>query len=124
MNRPQLLHLSDGATHWVGVDHEGIPLWPDVLLNDSRLDVFNLYKGVVTHGGFSVVFPEADVTELPTEVQESIFKTMRNYQEDTIGARSVLRAHYEALLYNYELAHSEDVQLDYLSTESDEIKPS
>lgn len=86
--------------------------------------MFNLYKGVVYHGGFSIVFPEADVTELPTEVQETIFRAMRNYKEGTIGARSVLRAHYEALLYNYELAHMEDIPPDYLDTESDEIAPS
>ena len=35
-----------------------------------------------------------------------------------------IRAHYEALLYNYELAHMEDIPPDYLDTESDEIAPS
>lgn len=91
----QFSHFSQGLSH-VGVDSHGIPLWPDVYLNEVRLDVFELYRGVVQHGGFSVVFPESEVDILtPSETQINIFRNMRNFHEGTIGLRGVLKAHYQ-----------------------------
>ena len=109
-----LYFLSAGASHAVDVDSMGVPLWPEVYLNEIRLDVFNLYRGVVERGGFDVVFPETDDlnADTPSPAQEEVFREMRNYKEGTIGVGGVLRAHYEYLLLKYESErYDDDVRL-------------
>ncbi|KAL0354428.1 UNVERIFIED_CONTAM: AT-rich interactive domain-containing protein 4 [Sesamum radiatum] len=64
----------------------GLAEFPDAILNAKRLDLFNLYREVVTRGGF--------------HVGNGI-----NWKGQGVG--NTLKRHYETYLLEYELAHDD-----------------
>ncbi|CAH9088676.1 unnamed protein product [Cuscuta europaea] len=80
----------------------GLAEFPDAVLNARRLDLFNLYREVVTRGGFHV--------GNGINWKGQIFSKMRNHSVTNrmTGVGNTLKRHYETYLLEYELAH-EDV---------------
>ncbi|KAA0059361.1 AT-rich interactive domain-containing protein 4-like [Cucumis melo var. makuwa] len=80
----------------------GLAEFPDAILNGKRLDLYNLYKEVVSRGGFRV--------GNGINWKGQIFSKMRNYTMTNrmTGVGNTLKRHYETYLLEYELAH-EDV---------------
>ncbi|XP_042469732.1 AT-rich interactive domain-containing protein 4-like isoform X2 [Zingiber officinale] len=83
------------------VPQGGISEFPDVVLNAKRLDLFNLYKEVVSRGGFYV--------GNGINWKGQVFSKMRNYtiSNKMTGAGNTLKRHYETYLLEYELAHDD-----------------
>ncbi|XP_062114384.1 AT-rich interactive domain-containing protein 4-like [Humulus lupulus] len=73
--------------------------FPDAILNGKRVDLCNLYKEVVTRGGFHV--------GNGINWKGKIFSKMRNYTmtNRVTGVGNTLKRHYETYLLEYELAH-------------------
>ncbi|KAK4774627.1 hypothetical protein SAY86_009562 [Trapa natans] len=84
------------------VPQGGLAKFPDVVLNAKRLDLFNLYKEVVSRGGFHV--------GNGINWKGQVFSKMSNYtlSNRITGVGNTLKRHYETYLLEYELAH-EDV---------------
>ncbi|XP_042398717.1 AT-rich interactive domain-containing protein 4-like isoform X1 [Zingiber officinale] len=83
------------------VPQGGLSEFPDVVLNAKRLDLFNLYKEVVSRGGFYV--------GNGINWKGQVFSKMRNYtiSNKMTGAGNTLKRHYETYLLEYELAHDD-----------------
>ncbi|ONI15238.1 hypothetical protein PRUPE_3G031800 [Prunus persica] len=79
----------------------GLAEFPDAILNGKRLDLYNLYKEVVTRGGFHV--------GNGINWKGQIFSKMRNYTMTNrmTGVGNTLKRHYETYLLEYELAHDD-----------------
>ncbi|KAK4269017.1 hypothetical protein QN277_022226 [Acacia crassicarpa] len=79
----------------------GFSEFPDAILNGKRLDLYNLYKEVVTRGGFHV--------GNGINWKGQIFSKMRNYTTTNrmTGVGNTLKRHYETYLLEYELAHDD-----------------
>lgn len=84
------------------IPQTGIDSFPNVVLNGKRLDLYNLYREVVTRGGFYV--------GNGINWKGQIFPKMRNHTmaNRITGVGNTLKRHYETYLLEYELAH-EDV---------------
>ncbi|KAL7100304.1 hypothetical protein ACP275_09G138500 [Erythranthe tilingii] len=79
----------------------GIDEFPDAILNAKRLDLFNLYREVVTRGGFHV--------GNGINWKGQVFSKMRNHTVTNrmTGVGNTLKRHYETYLLEYELAHDD-----------------
>ncbi|EFJ44779.1 hypothetical protein VOLCADRAFT_121257 [Volvox carteri f. nagariensis] len=80
--------------------------FPEAVLNGVSLDLFGLYREVVTRGGFRV--------GNGINWKGQVFPRMRNWTETNkqTGVGNALKRHYQNYLWEYELAHPEDVTLD------------
>ncbi|KAH7546999.1 AT-rich interactive domain-containing protein 4 isoform X1 [Ziziphus jujuba] len=83
------------------IPQSGPAEFPDAILNGKRLDLYNLYKEVVTRGGFHV--------GNGINWKGQIFSKMRNYTMTNrmTGVGNTLKRHYETYLLEYELAHDD-----------------
>ncbi|KAI4379593.1 hypothetical protein MLD38_005871 [Melastoma candidum] len=83
------------------VPQGGIAEFPDAVLNAKRLDLFNLYREVVSRGGFNV--------GNGINWKGQVFSKMRNYTSTNrmTGVGNTLKRHYETYLLEYELAHDD-----------------
>ncbi|CAL9205428.1 unnamed protein product [Musa hybrid cultivar] len=83
------------------VPQGGISKFPDAVLNAKRLDLFNLYRQVVSRGGFYV--------GNGINWKGQIFSNMQNYTASNkmTGVGNTLKKHYEMYLLEYELAHND-----------------
>ncbi|KAL9228482.1 hypothetical protein vseg_004060 [Gypsophila vaccaria] len=79
----------------------GLAEFPDAILNSKRLDLYNLYREVVSRGGFHV--------GNGINWKGQVFSKMRNYTSTNkmTGVGNTLKRHYEAYLLEYELAHDD-----------------
>ncbi|OIV97332.1 hypothetical protein TanjilG_07084 [Lupinus angustifolius] len=79
----------------------GLAGFPDAVLNAKRLDLFNLYREVVSRGGFHV--------GNGINWKGQIFSKMRNHTltNRMTGVGNTLKRHYETYLLEYELAHDD-----------------
>ncbi|XP_057535676.1 AT-rich interactive domain-containing protein 4-like [Amaranthus tricolor] len=79
----------------------GLAEFPDAILNSKRLDVYNLYREVVSRGGFHV--------GNGINWKGQVFSKMRNYTATNkmTGVGNTLKRHYETYLLEYELAHDD-----------------
>ncbi|XP_031092123.1 AT-rich interactive domain-containing protein 4-like [Ipomoea triloba] len=79
----------------------GLPEFPDAVLNAKRLDLFNLYREVVSRGGFHV--------GNGINWKGQVFSKMRNHTVTNrmTGVGNTLKRHYETYLLEYELAHDD-----------------
>ncbi|KAK4793547.1 hypothetical protein SAY86_023982 [Trapa natans] len=75
--------------------------FPDAILNAKRLDLYNLYKEVVSRGGFHV--------GNGINWKGQVFSKMSNYTTThrMTGVGNTLKRHYETYLLEYELAHDD-----------------
>ncbi|GLT74225.1 hypothetical protein SLA2020_460330 [Shorea laevis] len=83
------------------VPQGGIAEFPDAILNAKRLDLFNLYREVVSRGGFHV--------GNGINWKGQVFSKMRNHTltNRMTGVGNTLKRHYETYLLEYELAHDD-----------------
>ncbi|KAK8660687.1 hypothetical protein V6N13_051602 [Hibiscus sabdariffa] len=83
------------------VPQGGLPEFPDAILNAKRLDLFNLYREVVSRGGFHV--------GNGINWKGQVFSKMRNHTltNRMTGVGNTLKRHYETYLLEYELAHDD-----------------
>lgn len=79
----------------------GIAEFPDAILNAKRLDLFNLYREVVSRGGFHV--------GNGINWKGQVFSKMSNHTVTNrmTGVGNTLKRHYETYLLEYELAHDD-----------------
>ncbi|XP_047341293.1 AT-rich interactive domain-containing protein 4-like [Impatiens glandulifera] len=79
----------------------GLAEFPDAVLNAKRLDLFNLYREVVSRGGFHV--------GNGINWKGQVFSKMRNHTitNRMTGVGNTLKRHYETYLLEYELAHDD-----------------
>ncbi|XP_020599092.1 AT-rich interactive domain-containing protein 4-like isoform X2 [Phalaenopsis equestris] len=75
--------------------------FPEAVLNAKRLDLYNLYKEVVSRGGFYV--------GNGINWKGQVFPKMRNHTltNRMTGVGNTLKRHYETYLLEYELAHDD-----------------
>eukprot|EP00775_Hariotina_reticulata_P011312 gene11312-11462_t len=80
--------------------------FPDAVLNGMTLDLFTLYKEVVTRGGFRV--------GNGINWKGQVFGRMRNWTANNrqTGVGNSLKKHYANFLWEYEQAHPQDVVVD------------
>jgi hypothetical protein len=80
-----------------------VPAFPDAVLNNSKLDLWTLYKEVVTRGGL--------LMGTGIHWRRDVFEKMKNHTADhkQTSLSTTLRRHYKAYLEEYESAHPEDV---------------
>ncbi|KAJ1289798.1 hypothetical protein BS78_02G192200 [Paspalum vaginatum] len=83
------------------VPHGGLAEFPDAILNAKRLDLYNLYKEVVSRGGFYV--------GNGINWKGQVFSKMSNHTATNrmTGVGNTLKRHYETYLLEYELAHDD-----------------
>ncbi|KAF7065593.1 hypothetical protein CFC21_071682 [Triticum aestivum] len=83
------------------VPHGGLAEFPDAVLNAKRLDLYNLYKEVVSRGGFYV--------GNGINWKGQVFSKMRNHTVTNrmTGVGNTLKRHYETYLLEYELSHDD-----------------
>ncbi|WCJ42879.1 ARID/BRIGHT DNA-binding domain-containing protein [Euphorbia peplus] len=83
------------------VPQGGLSEFPDAILNAKRLDLFNLYREVVSRGGFHV--------GNGINWKGQVFSKMRNHTltNRMTGVGNTLKRHYETYLLEYELAHDD-----------------
>ncbi|EEC84628.1 hypothetical protein OsI_31490 [Oryza sativa Indica Group] len=83
------------------VPHGGLAEFPEAVLNAKRLDLYNLYKEVVSRGGFYV--------GNGINWKGQVFSKMRNHTVTNrmTGVGNTLKRHYETYLLEYELAHDD-----------------
>ncbi|XP_010520513.1 PREDICTED: AT-rich interactive domain-containing protein 4 [Tarenaya hassleriana] len=83
------------------VPQGGIAEFPDAVLNSKRLDLFNLYREVVSRGGFHV--------GNGINWKGQVFSKMRNHTltNRMTGVGNTLKRHYETYLLEYEYAHDD-----------------
>eukprot|EP01018_Ginkgo_biloba_P027848 Gb_40034 [translate_table: standard] len=79
----------------------GLEEFPDAILNAKRLDLYNLYREVVSRGGFYV--------GNGINWKGQVFSKMRNHTTTNrmTGVGNTLKRHYETYLLEYELAHDD-----------------
>ncbi|KAJ7552209.1 hypothetical protein O6H91_06G046200 [Diphasiastrum complanatum] len=79
----------------------GVETFPDAVLNGKRLDLYNLYREVVSRGGFRV--------GNGINWKGQVFAKMRNHTltNKMTGVGNTLKKHYETYLLEYELAHDD-----------------
>lgn len=79
----------------------GLDAFPEVVLNGKRLDLYNLYKEVVSRGGFHV--------GNGINWKGQVFAKMHNHTSvnKMTGVGNTLKKHYETYLLEYELAHDD-----------------
>ncbi|CAL5184644.1 unnamed protein product [Lathyrus oleraceus] len=79
----------------------GFAEFPDAVLNAKRLDLFNLYREVVSRGGFHV--------GNGINWKGQVFSKMSNHTltHRMTGVGNTLKRHYETYLLEYELAHDD-----------------
>ncbi|ERM96067.1 hypothetical protein AMTRI_Chr13g84170 [Amborella trichopoda] len=79
----------------------GLAEFPDAILNAKRLDLYNLYREVVSRGGFNV--------GNGINWKGQVFSKMRNHTTTNrmTGVGNTLKRHYETYLLEYELAHDD-----------------
>ncbi|XP_054806431.1 AT-rich interactive domain-containing protein 4-like isoform X2 [Prosopis cineraria] len=79
----------------------GLSEFPEAILNAKRLDLFNLYREVVSRGGFHV--------GNGINWKGQVFSKMRNHTltNRMTGVGNTLKRHYETYLLEYELAHDD-----------------
>ncbi|KAI9123111.1 hypothetical protein K1719_006000 [Acacia pycnantha] len=79
----------------------GLSEFPEAVLNAKRLDLFNLYREVVSRGGFNV--------GNGINWKGQVFSKMRNHTltNRMTGVGNTLKRHYETYLLEYELAHDD-----------------
>ncbi|KAK1434260.1 hypothetical protein QVD17_11180 [Tagetes erecta] len=79
----------------------GLAEFPDAILNAKRLDLYNLYREVVSRGGFHV--------GNGINWKGQVFSKMRNHTVTNrmTGVGNTLKRHYETYLLEYELAHDD-----------------
>ncbi|MED6136523.1 AT-rich interactive domain-containing protein 4, partial [Stylosanthes scabra] len=79
----------------------GLAEFPDAILNAKRLDLFNLYREVVSRGGFHV--------GNGINWKGQVFSKMRNHTltNRMTGVGNTLKRHYETYLLEYELSHDD-----------------
>ncbi|KAF5182829.1 At-rich interactive domain-containing protein [Thalictrum thalictroides] len=83
------------------VPQGGLADFPDAILNTKRLDLYNLYREVVSRGGFHV--------GNGINWKGQVFSKMRNHTvtNKMTGVGNTLKRHYETYLLEYELAHDD-----------------
>ncbi|XP_020582386.1 LOW QUALITY PROTEIN: AT-rich interactive domain-containing protein 4-like [Phalaenopsis equestris] len=83
------------------VPQGGLSEFPDAILNAKRLDLYNLYREVVSRGGFYV--------GNGINWKGQVFSKMRNHTltNRMTGVGNTLKRHYETYLLEYELAHDD-----------------
>ncbi|CAN6451295.1 unnamed protein product [Victoria cruziana] len=79
----------------------GLAEFPEVILNAKRLDLYNLYREVVSRGGFNI--------GNGINWKGQVFSKMRNHTTTNrmTGVGNTLKRHYETYLLEYELAHDD-----------------
>ncbi|KAK7281350.1 hypothetical protein RIF29_09259 [Crotalaria pallida] len=79
----------------------GLAEFPEAVLNAKRLDLFNLYREVVSRGGFHV--------GNGINWKGQVFSKMSNHTltHRMTGVGNTLKRHYETYLLEYELAHDD-----------------
>eukprot|EP00210_Caulerpa_lentillifera_P002749 g2628.t1 len=91
--------------------------FPEAVLNGVQLDLFNLYKEVVSRGGFRV--------GNGINWKGQVFPKMRNWTANhkMTGVGNALKRHYQGYLSEYEMFHAEDLTGDgcWLCGSSDEV---
>lgn len=100
-----LVHFLILRGHQRLVPPGGLSEFPGAVLNAKRLDLFCLYKEVVTRGGYHV--------GNSINWRGQIFSKMSNHSVNNkmTGITYALKRHYETYLLEYELAHN-DVTID------------
>ncbi|PKA61173.1 AT-rich interactive domain-containing protein 4 [Apostasia shenzhenica] len=83
------------------VPQGGVSNFPDAVLNAKRLDLYNLYREVVSRGGFYV--------GNGINWKGQVFSKMSNHTMSNrmTGVGNTLKRHYETYLLEYELAHDD-----------------
>uniref|UniRef100_A0A0E0LVG9 ARID domain-containing protein n=1 Tax=Oryza punctata TaxID=4537 RepID=A0A0E0LVG9_ORYPU len=83
------------------VPQGGLAEFPDAVLNAKRLDLYNLYKEVVSRGGFYV--------GNGINWKGQVFSKMSNHTvtNKMTGVGNTLKRHYETYLLEYELSHDD-----------------
>ncbi|XP_043704301.1 AT-rich interactive domain-containing protein 4 [Telopea speciosissima] len=83
------------------VPQGGLAEFPEAILNAKRLDLYNLYREVVSRGGFHV--------GNGINWKGQVFSKMRNHTltNRMTGVGNTLKRHYETYLLEYELAHDD-----------------
>ncbi|KAI5084078.1 hypothetical protein GOP47_0000247 [Adiantum capillus-veneris] len=78
-----------------------VATFPDAVLNGKRLDLYNLYREVVSRGGFHV--------GNGINWKGQVFSKMHNHTiiNKMTGVGNTLKKHYETYLLEYELAHDD-----------------
>lgn len=81
-------------------------VFPDAVLNGSKIDLFNLYREVVRRGGFGL--------GLSLNWKGNIWPTLRNFtaQNKQTAIGHALKRLYQKFLLAYEESHPEDVKSD------------
>ncbi|KAK1263395.1 AT-rich interactive domain-containing protein 4 [Acorus gramineus] len=79
----------------------GLAEFPDAILNAKQLDLYSLYREVVSRGGFHV--------GNGINWKGQVFSKMRNHTMTNrmTGVGNTLKRHYETYLLEYELAHDD-----------------
>ncbi|KAI4386909.1 hypothetical protein MLD38_004786 [Melastoma candidum] len=96
-----LMHFLNVRGHTRLVPQGGVAEFPEAVLNAKRLDLYNLYKEVVSRGGFHV--------GNGINWKGQVFSKMSNYTSThrMTGVGNTLKRHYETYLLEYELAHDD-----------------
>ncbi|KAL5232406.1 hypothetical protein ABZP36_031182 [Zizania latifolia] len=83
------------------VPQGGLAEFPEAVLNAKRLDLYNLYKEVVSRGGFYV--------GNGINWKGQVFSKMSNHTvtNKMTGVGNTLKRHYETYLLEYELSHDD-----------------
>jgi hypothetical protein len=98
---PDLISFLETRGHGRLIPPAGVDAFPEVVLNGKRLDLYNLYKEVVSRGGFHV--------GNGINWKGQVFAKMRNHTSvnKMTGVGNTLKKHYEVYLLEYELAHDD-----------------
>ncbi|KAK3123565.1 hypothetical protein QOZ80_8AG0632820 [Eleusine coracana subsp. coracana] len=96
-----VMHFLIQRGHTRLVPQGGVAEFPDAVLNSKRLDLYTLYKEVVSRGGFYV--------GNGINWKGQVFSKMRNHTitNKMTGVGNTLKRHYETYLLEYELAHDD-----------------
>ncbi|GJN16074.1 hypothetical protein PR202_gb03024 [Eleusine coracana subsp. coracana] len=96
-----VMHFLIQRGHTRLVPQGGMAEFPDAVLNSKRLDLYTLYKEVVSRGGFYV--------GNGINWKGQVFSKMRNHTitNKMTGVGNTLKRHYETYLLEYELAHDD-----------------
>ncbi|CAM6048469.1 unnamed protein product [Sphagnum compactum] len=96
-----VMHFLVSRGHGRLIPPTGSDNFPEVVLNGKRLDLFNLYREVVSRGGFHL--------GNGINWKGQVFPKMRNHTSvnKMTGVGNTLKKHYEVYLLEYELAHDD-----------------
>ncbi|KAH7296734.1 hypothetical protein KP509_26G036800 [Ceratopteris richardii] len=99
--RKDLMQFLSSRGHGRLVPSEDVATFPDAVLNGRKLDLYNLYKEVVSRGGFHV--------GNGINWKGQVFPKMHNHTvvNRMTGVSNTLKRHYETFLLEYELAHDD-----------------